>query len=631
MNSLPWEFAIAFIVLACGYFLWRRICRSRADREIAKLLPPSKALTWRSHYRPVGLTALDASREFNDSRQARSAVNVTDATPWSFRERDLFREILPGAADGALDAFAILHSFQGIDPDVLHAVTASTAEHVSGFHSIDHYINDHFFSVGESTAHGFFERLTGYVAEQKAASALEALGHTVRFAEIPNQPIWDLLVDGHPVQIKEGLSGIREFLAEHHGVPVFTGFDNSEALHDPLVHGLHGLDSEGIHNLTQHSLDGLHGSVHGAFHFPIVTFCVSTFREVSLLNKQHTSVEKALFHVALDTGSVGVGAMMGAKAGALAFSVLPGVGTVVGAIIGTIVGGVGGKLFSSHIRFSDFREAGIAYEVSVKNWNAIVETNRHNSEVQVQSISAFFKRKVDAYRSDVLRAVMRDCEFHSALYDDAYSMTMRTLPTVYDDIATLLAEDYQRVFSNKKTSLWRRAFPSFVDHFYRQAKLWFDNAFETIRVERANLAISLPHGTVQAAQIWDAFVHDHTFTSPVLERLSNSLNDVYSHAQEQLHQVRTHAQRALSAFSEEIRKSSATEIEALCNKLAQRLSAASTPVKEARAILTKEGKAVGIVIPDAVNESPSTKATRTSRDPQISWGNISSLDAHEAT
>ncbi len=55
------------------------------------------------------------------------------------------------------------------------------------------------------TADGWFERLTGYVAEQKAASALEAAGHHVTFAATANQPVWDLLVDGHPVQIKEGL------------------------------------------------------------------------------------------------------------------------------------------------------------------------------------------------------------------------------------------------------------------------------------------------------------------------------------------------------------------------------------------------------------------------------------------
>jgi hypothetical protein len=210
-------------------------------------------------------------------------------------------------------------------------------------HSIGHYIDAHFFSAGDSTAHGFFERLTGYVTEQKAATALQAMGHHVQFATTPNQPVWDLLVDGHPVQIKEGLGGLKEFLAQHHDVPVFTGFENADSLHDPMVHGLHGLNADAIHNATQHSLDGLHETIHGSLHFPIITFRISTFREVSLLGKQHTTIEKALFHVALDTAGVGAGVLLGAKAGALAGSVLPGPGTVFGAVIGTIAGGIGGK------------------------------------------------------------------------------------------------------------------------------------------------------------------------------------------------------------------------------------------------------------------------------------------------
>jgi hypothetical protein len=46
--------------------------------------------------------------------------------------------------------------------------------------------------------------LRGYVAEQKAVIALEKAGHIVQFAPTPNQQAWDLLVDGHPWQVKEG-------------------------------------------------------------------------------------------------------------------------------------------------------------------------------------------------------------------------------------------------------------------------------------------------------------------------------------------------------------------------------------------------------------------------------------------
>ena len=85
------------------------------------------------------------------------------------------------------------------------------------------YVAQHFFDAPTLTADGWFERLTGYVAEQKAASALEAAGHHVTFAATANQPVWDLLVDGHPVQVKEGISGVKSYLLEHHGIPIYTG------------------------------------------------------------------------------------------------------------------------------------------------------------------------------------------------------------------------------------------------------------------------------------------------------------------------------------------------------------------------------------------------------------------------
>lgn len=79
-------------------------------------------------------------------------------------------------------------------------------------------------------------RLEGYVAEQKAAAALEQTHHIVQFAPTANQPAWDLLVDGHPWQVKEGIDigGIKDAMAHHGDIPIATGADLAEQVNDPL-------------------------------------------------------------------------------------------------------------------------------------------------------------------------------------------------------------------------------------------------------------------------------------------------------------------------------------------------------------------------------------------------------------
>jgi len=96
----------------------------------------------------------------------------------------------------------------------------------------------------------WFERLTGYVAEQKAASYFEQMGHHVEFAPVPNQPVWDMLVDGHPVQIKENLAGVKDFVVQHPEIDTFTDPHIAAAVKDSAVHGLPVLDKDTIHSAT---------------------------------------------------------------------------------------------------------------------------------------------------------------------------------------------------------------------------------------------------------------------------------------------------------------------------------------------------------------------------------------------
>jgi hypothetical protein len=215
--------------------------------------------------------------------------------------------IIAAAADGAIAGSLIADAALKIDPQVLHALEFSTAEQLHGLADINSYVQAHFFSAPIVSAEGWFERLTGYVAEQKAASALEQMGHHVEFAPVSNQPVWDLLVDGHPVQIKEGLAGAKDFIAHHPGVDVFTGHEVAAAIKDPSVHALDVLDKDSIHAATEHSLAGVHGVVDPGFHIPFITMAFSTWREGRLLWNEATTFGRALKNVGMDVVGVGGG------------------------------------------------------------------------------------------------------------------------------------------------------------------------------------------------------------------------------------------------------------------------------------------------------------------------------------
>jgi hypothetical protein len=296
-------------------------------------------------------------------------------------------------ADGIFAGLPVFEAIQHIDPAVLAAIQASTAEHIHGLPSVHSYVAQHFFDAPTQTADGWFERLTGYVAEQKAASALEAAGHHVTFAATANQPVWDLLVDGHPVQVKEGISGVKAYLLEHHGVPIYTGNDVAAAAKDPIVHGLAGMDSSHIHTLTHQSVDGISDVFDSGFHFPIITLAFSSYRETLLLFDEKTTIQRAAKNVGMDVIGVGAGTFAGAKLGAAIGAFFTPAGAAAGALVGGIVGGVGGKMASTSFRYAPFRAAFAEYEEWTGNAQVAVDMAIEGSKDRIAYLQSSFQEE----------------------------------------------------------------------------------------------------------------------------------------------------------------------------------------------------------------------------------------------
>lgn len=389
------------------------------------------------------------------------------------------------AADGTIAGGLLAQAALKIDPHVLNAIEFSTADHLHGLADIDSYVHNHFFAVPIASADGWFERLSGYVAEQKAAAYFEGMGHHVEFAPVANQPVWDMLVDGHPVQIKESLAGVKDFIVQHPGVDVYTDPSIAAAVKDPAVHALDILDKDSIHAATQQTIDGVAGSISPEFHFPLITLGFSSWREAKLLWHEKTTFDRALAHVSLDFAGVGGGGFVGAKIGAWIGTLFgPGPGTAIGAVVGGIIGGIGGKLTSTAIRMVPFKSAKENYNLAVTNAQSEVDRQINDSRVRVGELQAEYQKKYLTSRNEIECNAKHQIASVSADLDRSLRQFCETFPRFLVDLQQQLDREEQLILSQVPSpGLFSVIFPSDSDLYREIARAWFKRARQLVRQE----------------------------------------------------------------------------------------------------------------------------------------------------
>lgn len=124
-------------------------------------------------------------------------------------------EFVLGAAFTVADvAFAAA----SIDPRVVAGVDFARSD-VDGFWSFLSWAGQ-----GEALPRGELTRITGYVAERVVARILAAQGHNVEFPDSPNNPGYDILVDGQPFQVKctSDTSALAEHFRANPDIPIYV-------------------------------------------------------------------------------------------------------------------------------------------------------------------------------------------------------------------------------------------------------------------------------------------------------------------------------------------------------------------------------------------------------------------------
>ena len=270
-------------------------------------------------------------------------------------------EVEAAAVAGALSIGGFWTLAQ-IDDTVLAAMTFSSAGNPESFWRLRE------IAGSASDSQGAVTRLSGYVAEQQVAVDLAREGHVVEFPDGPAEPGWDLLVDGHPVQVKCSMDAdyVMEHFDRYPDIPVVVNAELAEQLGDhPMVWVDSALSHAEVASTTEESLDALadFADADDMLPIPFLSLAFAAVRNFDDLDAGRIDGGKFAERVGVDAAARTVGGGAGSFIGGAVGSVLGPVGTVIGASIGGFIGSVAGGTGADAINrdhLCDARDAVVA-------------------------------------------------------------------------------------------------------------------------------------------------------------------------------------------------------------------------------------------------------------------------------
>lgn len=255
------------------------------------------------------------SQPINDSRPGTSRVG-------QFLKR-LLHEDNETAVAGTLTAGDMVYHASMLDPMAVAAADFSSTQDISGTFDFAVFA-DRMHAVSGRSFQGAEERLKGYVAEEYVAHRLIDKGHVVTRPEAANQPGYDLVVDGEPVQVKcrDSLGGLQEHFEQYPDIPIIanaelqTALDASDYDWKGQVYFVEGFSDEYITEVTQRSIEAGNDLVnHDAAGF---TVGLAAARNLLQWWKGKLSAEEVVWSTAIDAAGKGALSLAGGFTGAAA-------------------------------------------------------------------------------------------------------------------------------------------------------------------------------------------------------------------------------------------------------------------------------------------------------------------------
>lgn len=309
-----------------------------------------------------------------------------------------------------------LDIYQSVDKFVYEGMSKLTGENFDNIVDLSKKVQSYNHNFWDGLSDSGLSKLGGHIGESYAAETLQSKGLDVNWAQKSNQAGWDLLVDGHEINVKTvaDANTLSKHFNDYPDIPVIIPGDATnipeQALYISSESGFEELDKivkEGAENIvvvdpslsaqeimshTEEATDFLTGAVESTESFiPFITMGLSSTREVRLLMKGHTSVLNSAKNLGLDVAGTGIGGAIGVKAGATIGSLfIPGIGTAVGGLIGGITLALIGRKKTDEIKKKAFNEVFNTYLREVKQY-----------EISKQVIVKNTDKKIKKYKSDI--------------------------------------------------------------------------------------------------------------------------------------------------------------------------------------------------------------------------------------
>ena len=220
------------------------------------------------------------------------------------------RTLLGTSEMAAYTAYDVVSGFAAIDKDLYTAIQQLRSTEIDTLSDLSKALANYDHGVMSGLSAGALVKVHGHVGESVVANHLEAAGMKVDWASTSNNKGWDLLVDGHQLDVKAAArdvwsSSISSHFKDHPHIPVVVSGDAlhipSDAVHfnselgtgfESLSRALeHGgshqvfvddaLSHTALHDQVEHATSAAIGSpdtVH--HHLPFVTLALSGNEDV---------------------------------------------------------------------------------------------------------------------------------------------------------------------------------------------------------------------------------------------------------------------------------------------------------------------------------------------------------------
>ncbi|MGH6944800.1 MAG: hypothetical protein ACREH6_11345 [Geminicoccaceae bacterium] len=247
----------------------------------------------------------------------------------------------------------LLYDWIRIDPQVVDALDFVHVADLGDIFSFAQYA-DSLQGLGEAARLGNVTQLQGYVAERMVAGMLRAQGAEVAFPDSPDQPGYDLIVNGEHFQIKclNDPGGVYEHICRYPHIPALVNEELEKYFpDDDRVMALPGLTHAEVHQVTESSLQA--GADLLDLQIPFFSLTLQAACNSIAIARGHTDWRTSVENIGIDS----LGRMAFSKASAVAAGVTVGlIGitggwvAVVAPMLGAVSGYAGGKRITDALK-----------------------------------------------------------------------------------------------------------------------------------------------------------------------------------------------------------------------------------------------------------------------------------------